>query len=91
MISKKLETILCPECGSGKVGVRDSRPYEINGIKVVRRRRLCHGCGGRFTTVEAPASLFDAVTLCVPNAQYEKVCAERDLLRDLYRGEVAGK
>ena len=38
----------CPFCGSEDTAVRDSRPAETN--TVVRRRRSCGHCGGRFTT-----------------------------------------
>ena len=40
----------CPFCGSEITGVKDSRPAEDN--TVVRRRRGCDDCGGRFTTFE---------------------------------------
>ena len=40
----------CPFCGSENTGVKDSRPAEDN--TVVRRRRGCDDCGGRFTTFE---------------------------------------
>lgn len=40
----------CPFCGSEDSAVRDSRPAEDN--TVVRRRRSCGDCGGRFTTFE---------------------------------------
>lgn len=38
---------VCPECG-GVCGVIDSRTTGQGQ----RRRRLCKGCGGRFTTIE---------------------------------------
>ena len=38
----------CPECGSGLMGVVDSRP----GSGTVRRRRRCGDCGFRITTHE---------------------------------------
>ena len=40
----------CPFCGSEDSAVRDSRPAEDN--TVLRRRRSCGDCGGRFTTFE---------------------------------------
>lgn len=39
----------CPQCGSGKTEVLDTRDSNRNSI---RRRRECHGCGYRFTTYE---------------------------------------
>lgn len=40
----------CPFCGSTETQVKDSRPAEDHAA--IRRRRLCPGCGGRFTTYE---------------------------------------
>jgi transcriptional repressor NrdR len=40
----------CPYCGSPDTQVKDSRPAE--DCSSIRRRRVCPGCGGRFTTFE---------------------------------------
>src|SRR6218665_1242869 len=40
----------CPYCGNDDTQVKDSRPTEDAGA--IRRRRVCNGCGGRFTTFE---------------------------------------
>jgi len=40
----------CPFCGNEDTQVKDSRPTEDNSA--IRRRRLCPGCGSRFTTFE---------------------------------------
>ena len=40
----------CPFCGNEDTQVKDSRPTEDNSA--IRRRRLCIGCGARFTTFE---------------------------------------
>lgn len=40
----------CPFCQSHNTHVKDSRPAEDN--TVIRRRRGCDDCGGRFTTFE---------------------------------------
>ncbi len=40
----------CPFCGDTNTQVKDSRPSEDHGV--IRRRRLCPACGGRFTTFE---------------------------------------
>jgi transcriptional repressor NrdR len=40
----------CPYCGSSDTQVKDSRPAEDSSC--IRRRRVCPGCGGRFTTFE---------------------------------------
>ena len=44
--------MICPKCGAEEqVKVVDSRPTA--GGNAVRRRRVCGGCGARFTTREA--------------------------------------
>ena len=40
----------CPYCACDDTQVRDSRPAEDGGA--IRRRRVCAGCGARFTTFE---------------------------------------
>lgn len=40
----------CPFCGNDDTQVKDSRPTEDNSA--IRRRRMCAGCGARFTTFE---------------------------------------
>ena len=40
----------CPYCGSVESQVNDSRPGEDGSV--IRRRRVCPDCGGRFTTFE---------------------------------------
>lgn len=40
----------CPYCGHAESQVKDSRPTEDGSS--IRRRRVCSGCGGRFTTFE---------------------------------------
>ncbi|QDH14221.1 transcriptional repressor NrdR [Formicincola oecophyllae] len=40
----------CPYCEHSDTQVKDSRPFEEG--TVIRRRRVCTGCGERFTTVE---------------------------------------
>lgn len=40
----------CPYCGSLDTQVKDSRPTDDSAA--IRRRRVCPGCGGRFTTFE---------------------------------------
>ena len=40
----------CPYCMNADTQVKDSRPTEDN--TVIRRRRVCSDCGGRFTTFE---------------------------------------
>ncbi|MHC1549467.1 transcriptional regulator NrdR [Phyllobacterium sp. K27] len=40
----------CPYCQSEDTQVKDSRPAEDGAV--IRRRRICTVCGGRFTTFE---------------------------------------
>jgi transcriptional repressor NrdR len=40
----------CPYCGSLDTQVKDSRPTEDSAV--IRRRRVCPNCSGRFTTFE---------------------------------------
>lgn len=40
----------CPFCGFDDTQVKDSRPLEEGSV--IKRRRLCPNCGGRFTTFE---------------------------------------
>lgn len=40
----------CPYCNNNDTQVKDSRPTEENAV--IRRRRECSDCGGRFTTFE---------------------------------------
>jgi transcriptional repressor NrdR len=40
----------CPYCSSDDTQVKDSRPSEDNSV--IRRRRHCSDCSGRFTTFE---------------------------------------
>src|SRR3990170_4414904 len=40
----------CPSCNSLDTQVKDSRPTEDSAV--IRRRRVCPACNGRFTTFE---------------------------------------
>ena len=64
----------CPYCSNKETQVRDSRPSEDNST--IRRRRVCPGCGGRFTT-------FDRIQLrelYVLKRTGQKVVFDRDKL-----------
>ena len=71
----------CPFCGSDDTQVKDSRPTEENAA--IRRRRVCPGCGGRFTTFER----VQLRELVVVKRTGRKVPFERDKL--LHSVEVA--
>lgn len=51
--NKKLHC--CPSCGSADAATIDSRYLEDTGWR--RRRRECHACRHRWSTVELPAEL----------------------------------
>ena len=64
----------CPYCSNKETQVRDSRPSEDNST--IRRRRVCRGCGGRFTTFER----VQLRELYVLKRTGEKVIFDRDKL-----------
>ena len=52
----------CPDCGSEKSSVIDSRATDgAMGIRMIRRRRLCLTCDERFTTYEINSDAFVAL------------------------------
>lgn len=53
------EGIRCPNCGSGRIQVKDSRPH-TDGI---RRRRRCMACEHRFATIESVPSGMPPINL----------------------------
>ncbi len=64
----------CPYCTNLDTQVKDSRPTEDSNA--IRRRRVCNGCGGRFTTFER-VQLRDLV---VVKKSGRKVSFEREKL-----------
>lgn len=69
----------CPNCGSGKNGVVDSRPAILGGnINTVRRRRKCGDCGKRFTTYEIPAEIIEALDAV---ANDRRIPSRREVIR----------
>jgi transcriptional repressor NrdR len=64
----------CPYCQSEDTQVKDSRPAEDGAV--IRRRRVCSVCGGRFTTFER-VQLRD---LTVIKKSGRKVAFDRDKL-----------
>lgn len=68
----------CPFCGNEDTQVKDSRPTEDNSA--IRRRRLCPGCGARFTTFERVQ--LRELTVVKSNNQREPFDREK-LLRSL--------
>ena len=64
----------CPFCSNNDTQVKDSRPTEDHSS--IRRRRLCTGCGARFTTFER----VQLRELFVVKKSGDRVLFERDKL-----------
>ena len=63
-VRERVTTLTCPICGSETIGlIKDSRPAEIDGQKIMRRRRHCDACGNRWVTYEIPANDYDHTLL----------------------------
>jgi transcriptional repressor NrdR len=69
----------CPFCGAEDTQVKDSRPTDDRGA--IRRRRLCPGCGARFTTFERVQ--LRELTVIKKNGQREPFDRDK-LARSLY-------
>ncbi len=69
----------CPECGKVDTAVTDSRPSPSGDI---RRRRKCHACGDKFTTVELFIGRDGQINFVPIFLRYEKLSAEsRQIVR----------
>lgn len=88
-------SLVCPKCG-GPTGVRDSRGNAE--ASAIRRRRLCFGCGFRFSTFElvvapglTPEGLMNLVgTARAALDKAEKVITEaRDGLAAVEKAQMA--
>lgn len=64
----------CPFCGKADTKVIDTRTMEDN--TVIRRRRYCDGCEGRFTTYER----IDTIPLTVVKSDNTRETFNRDKL-----------
>ena len=57
-----MSAIKCPECGTWENKVIDSRTSIDGYIEIdyyIRRRRICHSCNKRFTTIEITLKTFN--------------------------------
>ena len=82
------EIMKCPYCGSDDTRVSDSRPVEENNS--IRRRRICDGCGKRFTTFEKIESVHMIIIKKDNNReQYERSKIEAGVLRACYKRPVS--
>jgi len=78
----------CPYCGSDDTRVSDSRPVEENNS--IRRRRVCDGCGKRFTTFEKIESVHMIIIKKDNNReQYDRLKIESGILRACYKRPVS--
>jgi len=73
----------CPYCVSLDTQVKDSRPTE--DASAIRRRRVCSGCAGRFTTFER----VQLRELTVVKRSGRRVPFERDTSRSPSRSRCA--
>ena len=78
----------CPYCGREDIKVIDSRPVEENNS--IRRRRVCDGCGRRFTTYEK----IESIPLLVikkdgTRENYERSKIEGGILRACHKRPVS--
>lgn len=64
----------CPYCSSTDSQVKDSRPADDD--TTIRRRRICNGCGARFTTFERVQ--LRELTICKKSGK--RVLFDRDKL-----------
>ena len=78
----------CPYCGREDNRVVDSRPVEENNS--VRRRRVCDGCGRRFTTYEK-VEMIPLVVIKKDNNRetYDRSKIEGGILRACHKRPVS--
>ena len=77
----------CPYCGFEESRVVDSRPVDESNS--IRRRRICDGCGKRFTTYEK----VETISLVVikkdrTREQYDRQKIEDGIMRACYKRAI---
>ncbi|MFP3153648.1 transcriptional regulator NrdR [Lachnospiraceae bacterium ZAX-1] len=78
----------CPFCSIDNTRVIDSRPAEDNSS--IRRRRLCDGCGKRFTTYEKVETIPLIVIKKDNNReQYDRSKIEAGVLRACHKRPIS--
>lgn len=78
----------CPFCSSDNTRVIDSRPADDNSS--IRRRRLCDGCGKRFTTYEKVETIPLIVIKKDDNReQYDRSKIEAGILRACHKRPIS--
>ncbi|MCD8327043.1 MAG: transcriptional regulator NrdR [Lachnospiraceae bacterium] len=78
----------CPFCGSENIRVVDSRPVEESNS--IRRRRICEGCGKRFTTYEK-VETFPIMVIKKDQTRevYDRAKIEQGILRACHKRPVS--
>ena len=56
----------CPNCQAEANRVTDKRAWEGNGLSGTKRRRVCSGCGDRWTTLEVVVTFGPGRVLILP-------------------------
>ena len=83
----KGKNMKCPYCGFEESRVVDSRPVDESNS--IRRRRICDGCGKRFTTYEK----VETISLVVikkdrTRQQYDRQKIEDGIMRACYKRAI---
>lgn len=77
----------CPYCNQDNTRVVDSRPVEDNNS--IRRRRMCDGCGKRFTTYEKVETIpMVVIKKDQTRDQYERAKLEAGVRRACYKRPI---
>ena len=80
----------CPYCGLDESRVVDSRPADDNSS--IRRRRICDGCGKRFTTYEKVETISVVVIKKDrTREQYDRRKIEDGVMRACYKRAIPMK
>ena len=80
----------CPYCGLDESRVVDSRPADDNNS--IRRRRICDGCGKRFTTYEKVETISVVVIKKDrTREQYDHRKVEDGVMRACYKRPISVK
>ena len=77
----------CPFCGQDNTRVVDSRPADDNSS--IRRRRMCEGCGKRFTTYEKVETIpLIVIKKDLTRQQYDRSKIEAGVMRACYKRPI---
>ena len=80
----------CPYCSQDNTRVVDSRPVDDN--TAIRRRRICDGCGKRFTTYEKIETIPLIVIKKDQNReQYDRTKIEAGVLRACHKRPISAE